>query len=434
MKSLFKYITIFVVTLLVLVTFLTITAKIPKERIAQQIKESQKEFRTSDEVEEVVKRRDYTFLHPYTDAWILNIVYCIDTQHPLASVLEAKYYAKYEKEPTYITYDMTELVENEVEPNAQYLRYWHGSMGIVRILLIFFNLTEIYIFHAIILTILVVLLGILLYKNKAYSLIVALAIGLVMCVARVIPFCLEYTWAFYIMLVASILAVLWKNDRKKLNILFFITGMITCFLDFITTEITTIMIPVVVALMLQIKDNKINNFKESFLFVLQSVALWSISYVGMWLAKWILASVVLNINAFDYVVDNALIRVNGEVLGTTAQNLPWKAISRNLFTLYPLNIQKTIKKLIVIPIGIAIFELIFIRKKDWKKLWVSGLLLLIGLTPYIRYIILANHSYLHYFFTFRSQIITVMAVILAMWNSVDVEDWNKKLDNNNKTT
>jgi len=107
------------------------------------------------------------------------------------------------------------------------------------------------------------------------------------------------------------------------------------------------------------------------------MALWGISYICMWITKWILASIILHINAFEYLISNATEMINGEIYAVSAKALPWKAIERNLFTLYPLNTQKNIKKLLIIPICIFIFEVIFIRKKDLKKLWLSGLVLLI---------------------------------------------------------
>lgn len=436
MKTILKYILIYIITVLLCVSILIITSKIPKTVIEENIKQSTKDFHTSDEVEQVVKRRDYTFKHPYADAMILNIVYCIDTEHPLKSSMEAKYHSERpdrKEEDKKISYDFEKMIENKEEGNTQYLRYWHGYIGIIRILLVFFDLGQIYILNAIILSVLTIILIIVLIKSKAYALITAFIVGLIMCAANVIPFCLEYTWMFYIMLITSILAVLWKDNIKRLNTLFFITGILTCFFDFLTTEIITIIVPVLITLILRVKENKIKNFKQGIIFVIQSMALWGISYICMWVTKWILASIVLKINAFDYVINDAAKRINGEIYAVSIKNMPWKAIERNLFTLYPLNTQKNIKKLLIIPICIFIFEVIFIRKRDLKKLWLSGLLLLISIIPYVRYAVLANHSYLHYFFTFRSQIVTVMAITLAIIYSIDVEFWRNKINGINNT-
>ena len=64
-------------------------------------------------------------------------------------------------------------------------------------------------------------------------------------------------------------------------------------------------------------------------------------------------------------------------------------------------------------------------------------MLLVGIIPYIRYLVLANHSYLHCFFTFRAQFATVMALALILIYTTSKEklfhDYgkDKKKANNN---
>lgn len=243
-----------------------------------------------------------------------------------------------------------------------------------------------------------------------------------MTVAIFVPFCLEYTWTYYIMLIVSILAVIWNDNKKKRNILFFIAGMLTCFFDFLTTEIITVLVPMIIVLILQIKNKKIINIKQSIIFVIQTLFLWGISYTAMWFAKWMIASFVLKINAFDYVIEQARFRIDGQVLGKN-EKLFWEAIKRNLTTLYLFDSERNLSKGLII---LLIVEIILIRKKDMKKLWLSSILLMIGIIPYIRYSILANHSYMHSFFTFRSQMVTIIALILAMIYSIDFNFWKEQ--------
>ena len=170
--------------------------------------------------------------------------------------------------------------------------------------------------------------------------------------------------------------------------------------------------------------------KESIKTMLWPIILWLIGYVGMWFAKWILASIILNINAFDYVIEYAKKRINGTEF--VSQNYILETIPRNFKMLFPIKFLLDEEYFYFI-IGILIvFEIIFIRKKEIKKLWFSLILLLISLLPYIRYLVLANHSYLHSFFTFRSQIITIMAIILAITYSLDERILNYKMVRRNE--
>jgi hypothetical protein len=42
------------------------------------------------------------------------------------------------------------------------------------------------------------------------------------------------------------------------------------------------------------------------------------------------------------------------------------------------------------------------------------LLFIIGAVPYIRYIVLSNHAYLHCFFTYRAQMAAVVALVMIL--------------------
>lgn len=338
MKQILKYIGIFALTLTILFCLLSITAKIPRKATKENIRESHYALKTTQEVYEKVKRRDYTFLHIAADKTLLNIIYCIDSDNAIESVMEARFYSrKKELVDNFSMYDerdlsinkstpytnLEKIVDNELEGNEQYLRYWHGSMSIVRPLLVFFNLQQIYIINAVILAILIATLIIVLLKKKHIDIAITLIIGLVMCWIFTVPFCLEYIWMFLIMLITSIIAVLIEKKESKLSALFFITGMLTCYFDFLTTEIITLFIPLTIVLVIRYKDGRISNLKQGIKFIFKLGMLWSISYVVMWFAKWILASIILKINAFEYVKDNAILRVNGSVWGTTKANLPF---------------------------------------------------------------------------------------------------------------
>ena len=130
-------------------------------------------------------------------------------------------------------------------------------------------------------------------------------------------------------------------------------------------------------------------------------------------------------NEVEYVVNDIMFRITGEgyeeitsVLLRTPK-LPGKAVMRNIKMLYPYDQLRRLNLENLLPICLIIVELIFIRKKDFKKLWFSGLLLIIAAIPYIRYLVLASQAFSHDIFTFRSQMISIIAIILAMIYSYD---------------
>ena len=73
-----------------------------------------------------------------------------------------------------------------------------------------------------------------------------------------------------------------------------------------------------------------------------------------------------------------------------------------------------------------------IDKKNKEKMKYMLLMLGIALIPYIRYIVLSNHSYRHAFMTFRSQLPTIMCIILILTNCTDKKKLISKVGNNKK--
>lgn len=251
-KKVFSYILIFGITLTVLFSSLVLTSCIPRESIQKNLEESVGFFKQNHGIEELIKRREYSYLHYYADSIILNIIYCLDSNNPIEGVLLAKYY---ETVLADVNNDFIEVVEEQKEANQQYLRYWHGSMIYLRPLLTLLNIEQIYVLNAILLGgLAIALLIILLKKNKKLALVYTIA--MIMIAFVFVPLCLEYIWTFYIMLIVSIIAI--KMEKKKnLYILFLITGMITCFFDFLTTEIITLFVPILFVLTIRKQEKRL---------------------------------------------------------------------------------------------------------------------------------------------------------------------------------
>lgn len=421
MKSILKYLVIIIATILILITSLTIVSAIPNKYIEKNIKESVPYFKENiSEIKEVRNKREYSYLHPYADSMILNIIWCTNNQQPLTSILEAKYY----KEPN-INIDGTfnfvsAVTQGEKEGMQEYIRYWHGSIVILKLLLLFFNIEQIYIVMALVLVALTSILCIMLAKRKQILLIVSIIIGLFMVAIWYVPFCLEYIWTFFIMIIGSMIAIkIESKGDKYLRYLFLIIGICTCFFDFLTTELITILVPIIIVLTVRYKEGRLKNFKQASLFCLVSIILWTLGYIIMFLAKGIITSAVLEINAFDYILNKAKIRFYGDDVFTTIEEMKNGVIYNNFHALYPINIIKNKKHLVALFALLITAYLVFFDIKNIKKMWFPLILIIIAMIPYLRYFILLNHSYKHYFFTFRAQLPSVMATIIVIANTVD---------------
>ena len=413
-KNTIKYIVVYISIIVVLLGIYTATVKfIPKEKLLANIKESLPYLESNTEVIEVKPTREYSYLHVYADEILLNMIYCMDSNKPLESIMSSKYY----KDDIKFIEDfpnLEEALENGGQGNQEYMRYWHGSMMIIRPLLMFFNINEIYHILAIIMIILIVVLFAILIKKKQYLLLISTIIGYIMIAINYVPFCLEYVWTFLIMLVVSIIGIL----TKKHNMLFFVTGIITCFLDFLSTEIVTLFVPVIYIYTIKYKNGEIKSFKEGIKLIAKYAVLWLTGYCIMWGTKWLLASIILNVNALDFVVAKAKRRINGKVIGYSKGYMLRNSILRNVKVIYPFYMIHEVSTAVCIILGIVISTVLLI-KKDKKSLLNFLIFMLIAIVPYIRYLVLLNHSFMHYIFTFRDQLITIMALIVGIALSID---------------
>jgi hypothetical protein len=222
-----------------------------------------------------------------------------------------------------------------------------------------------------------------------------------------------------------------KGDEKLL-LLFFIAGILTCFFDFLTTETITLTIPLIIVLCVRFKNGKLKDFNRGIRFSIKAGTLWGCAYVMMWLAKWTISTVVLNTNAFKAAINQAEVRM----VGRAASSLVAKysgAIFRNIASIFPFSMAKTYGGVTLLIFGAAflVFCILFLYKKNKKDMcqaWFLHLIMLIGAVPYVRYIALSNHSYLHYFFTYRAQLVTVTVLMYALFWSLDKKLIDKDLN------
>jgi len=440
MKKILNYIIIFIVVLTTLFLSFTLTATIPRSKIEKNVKNSLIYYKKHMGIDRIIPKRIDTYIHYYADTRKLNILYNMDSDHPIESILWDKYYQVVLMD---INRDFIETVEKDMEPNTNYLRYWNGCIMLLRPLLTVFNMQTIYFLNKILLAIFALILLVLLFlRSKKLAIIYLLS--LIATTSWYASYCIEYSVMFYVMFITSIIAILIdkKNTNKsqkeidsRLYILFFITGIITTFLDFLTTEILTIFIPILFILIIRKEENRLGNLKSIIIFVLKASVLWFLGYSLMWLAKWVLSSLILHINAFDYVKKNFALRING-LQGLPNYEMLYKnVLTRNIFTIpFMYYIKENITKWQVIYILFVVISLIllFINWKDIKNKKYLLVLLFIALIPYARYLILANHSYRHVMFTFRDQIITLVVLMYIIVDTFNKDLLTKKIEINFK--
>ncbi len=432
-----RYLAIAVITALSCMGLLFLAPLVPQETIQENCIESARYFKEAPIFENAVGEFIGGKRDNYADCILMNIAYHLDERHPITSAITSSYYyteVQNEKDNFY------DAVMEPKDTTKDYFRYWHGSLIYLRPLSAFFSITEIRM--TLLITVVLLQLGVLLSLclHKRYSLAVMYLISLMAVDFLLAGICIEYANVFLIQPIVTMIAIQLaeKNEsednmRRKAIGLFLATGIVTCFMDFLSSETLTYTIPFFLMYYINRQKNKQASSKRAWYFFLQSGLAWLIGYAGMFLLKWGLSAVVLGTDAFFEATKAARVRINSPVhvnnfMESEIMSVPrWIAavFYRNLGGIFHATDDTKANTMILISIAtlllIAIFWYFFRKPIQEKKHW--GLVLLLGLIPYIRYLVLMNHSYLHYFFTYRAQMITVLTMFCFLYETTFVSEW-----------
>ena len=406
---------VFVAVIALMLCFSLAAVYVPRENIRSNMESSAGLLTERQVFFDIIEGIPASKIDRYADSILLSIAWQYDKSDPLKSLMWSSYY----NYPLANENDnFRASLENDLPANTQYLRYWHGSASIVRFLHLFLDLKGIYVLHGILLALLTLALCLLLYKKGFLPLCIGTALSMAAVAAWFVPLSLEYTWTFLIMLIISIIALFLETGKHSglTLILFFISGMVTNYLDFLTTETLTLCFPLIIVLFIRIEKAGACN-KEHRRFACISALLWGTGYVLTWVTKWLLAAVILKENTLPYVTEHIEERVSGDI-GLSPLGYISGALFRNLSCLFPLGFGAAGIIAGIIIILFIIYNCHVYRKKNVDRMAVI-LFLIIGILPYVRYMALHNHSFLHYFFTYRAQAATILSLSAILYHSVN---------------
>lgn len=343
----------------------------------------------------------------YADSILLGIAWQTDPIQPVASTMWSRYYHDrlYNENDNLLT-----AIQYHRRGNRQYLRYWHGSLVLVRPLLLVIDIAGIYTLMRILLF--GMLGGLLFTAYRRGGILPAAAVGIsFLAVAGwYVPLSLEYVWMFLLAFAASFpaMALGKRGWCFSCEALFLATGITAAFFDFLTTETLTLTIPLLLFLYMQKRSG---DPADPRFCVIKSSLLWGIGYAGMWGAKWLMAAVVLHRNVLPYVTGHVTQWTGGKMFGITAGEAIVKAVFYNFNTLLPYALGTPgILLCLIICICMAAICLKY-RKSDADRAYLCACAM-IAAVPYLRYLVLRNHSMIHFFFTFRAQMAAVAALLM----------------------
>ncbi|MDO4546153.1 MAG: hypothetical protein Q4C25_08345 [Bacillota bacterium] len=463
-KNSLKNVLVFLITLVICAGTLLLVCQIPQSAIRENSEKSSRYFSDHEAFPLMIGDKVNSRSDNYADCMLFNVIYNMDDDNSFRSIIADSYYGIEGKEASD---NFHAAVFDGETPNQEYSRYWHGSQIFIRPLLTFMSIEGIRL----------VMLGLLLAANlwlaaallrkKLYAPAAVYFLSLILVGIWMTAFSLEYIMSFLVMTFICIAVVRITDPRpprknrppedalspfspfelsirsRRLTFAFIAGGALTSFLDFLTTETITFTVPVILLLMICKSSDLLPSFRVALKTIVKWGFAWLLSYAAMFAVKWALVYAVLGKSAFLNALQNAALRIEGAVtvdglgLGETATL--WQKLTgvllRNLSCLFPVGTDVTAGMVIGLTLGSlallgAIFYLFRKEKVDGRFI---GLALLVGLIPYLRFLCLSNHSYIHYFFTYRAQMATVMALAAILIFSLSTEILSKSSGSGSKS-
>lgn len=413
-------------TLGLLWLLLILSTLIPNQALKGYMEQSALSYKEREAFSFERGARFYGISDNYADVILLNISWNMGktrsqdarVSNPVVSTLDTWYYDGAELGENagfYLT-----VIDDNVEANTDYTRYWHGSAMFVRLLHLIMDVSGIkWMGLAVTCLFAVCTIGSLI-KYKHYDLVAALLLSMASVGIWNIQLSMEYQPAF---LITFMLCPFYLyGERKKEQMLTYLSvlgGTLIGFFDFLTTETVALLLPLLLVVAVRGAENRLGDFRKSVKLLLGCGAGWLAAYGGTFLAKWTAASLVTGENKFIAALSSAKERMSGGLGTEGAVDFPLRilaAVGANLTVFFGGE-----RRLDLPRVMIGLLVCLLVLGSVWYLFYTKGvskaalkLLGILGAVVFLRYMVLSNHSYLHEFFTYRALICPAFAVFAGM--------------------
>lgn len=407
---------IYILLISIFVITMAISYALPNKNIIKNTKESMPKLLEEGLYPKVFFDSHKSQLDNFTDSWMLNIAISADNKHPLKSSLANPY--KESKDAKDKIEQLNKSLNEKDLLEGEYSRYWHGYQIVLRPLLLIFNYEQIRYINMFGLMSLFMIVAYLIKKEIGTRYVISFLVSMLMIMFMISPMSLQFSSMFYMTFISMIVVIIYHKQIKKNNYLiyiFFIIGALTSFVDLLTVPLLTLGFPLITYILLQEKNN---NLLTNTIETIKSSIIWAIGYGTTWATKWIIATIVLKKNIIKNALSQILSRTSHEAENIHLHKID--VIKKNTDLIFDVFIIK------LFIIALIVWLILFIISK--RKNIINILpILLISIYPILWYVVLENHSYMHFWFTYRSLGVSIFAVTSFMMYSIDIYKLKNKL-------
>lgn len=357
----------------------------------------------------------YMQLDGYTDSIMLGAAIYEGGQGIVNRAVNNYHYDCFEISPVLALTNYANDVDYNYVPIA-YGRYWHGYLVPLKVLLLFFDYSDIRILNFFFQNFMLFMVFRGFYKNRLERYTSAFLAAVFVWNPLTAALSLQFSTIYYIVLFSAIyvlrISEKGRLTEEKVNSVFGAIGIATAYFDFLTAPLVPFGILLTLYFLLKREEKEIVCIKTIF----QKGGIWAFGYGGMWAGKWLIGSILTHNNMFADAWNNVMIRASMQdsaVKGGGRLLAIYKNIS--VFFKWPF--------LIVFLLGMGYYMIRF-RKLTLEKLRdrvvsqasVGIVFLIIACLPIGWIFVVANHSAEHYWFTYKIFSVSVFALLsLASW-------------------
>lgn len=412
MRSALKYTGRFVLLIVGFVLFGLVSFLVPDKAVREHIAASAPQLVAETNYPRAIMDLKQCEMDNFTDALIMSQVYNMDRQRPLWSVMSMVRTADFDPDQPGALLKTVQGVPQEPRP---YPRYWHGSTFLYRWMLAFMEINSIRFTLFLLSSLLLLACCGLLLRHLGWLRTLFFAFAFVMVYGYVMQFSMQFFPVLAIALVGVMLTVHGTAKGKDLRWLFFLLGAITCYFDLLTVPLLTLGLPL--AVWLAMKEDAPVSLWEGLKQLVMLSLLWGLGFALSFGAKWGLATLLTGEDVFTDAYGASMYRMEADDFTR------WDAVS--------FNYEMINTSLVWVVAGVVLLYAVIqsIRKPGVAKVWLKRpLFLLIVLMPYVWYLLLANHSYLHWWFTYRLQAVAILGLLLAIAPASSAPRWSRHSD------
>lgn len=301
------------------------------------------------------------------------------------------------------------------EYSGEYSYYWHGYVTLLRPLFLLFQYSELRILNSILQLLLVLLLALFIYRKKGMRYVFMLITSYGLLSPFALAMGLQFTWVFYVAYTGALVLLAKRKffaQKYRYLLVFMALGMMSSYFDLLTYPLITWGVPLIWWLVTAQEERKERFWVGQV--VLTGIA-WIAGYGLLWMMKWVLASLILGKNVFEWAMGEVFIRS-----GTTQQE--FYSVLNRLQAVYT-NWKHYEYKIyaLALTLWLAWWVVLTFLRGFWRQDGRRRAYLLIGFSSIVWYFVLANHTQGHHFFTYRIFAVSILAFLAIILSSVDAE-------------